>query len=71
MNGQLAAILWAQWRSLLNLYPKRDRAGMLFTAVITFFWYGIWVVAASGVALLVSESRDNAALERFLATMPA
>jgi ABC-2 type transport system permease protein len=67
MNGQLAAILWAQWRSLLNLYPKRDRAGMLFTAVITFFWYGIWVVAASGVALLVSESRDNAALERFLA----
>ncbi len=66
MNGQLAAILWAQWRSLLNLYPRRDKAGMIFTAVVTVLWYGLWVLGAAGVALLVSEAEDRQALIRFL-----
>ncbi|MBL8210114.1 MAG: hypothetical protein JNK87_05355 [Bryobacterales bacterium] len=66
MNGQLGAILWAQWRSLLNLYPRRDKAGMIFTGVVTVLWYGLWVLGSAGLALLVSEAEDRESVLRFL-----
>jgi ABC-2 type transport system permease protein len=40
---QAGAILWAQWRTLYNFYPRR---GVAWTAVVGVIWYGLWTVAA-------------------------
>ena len=50
--NQAGAILWAQWRTLRNSYP---RAGVAWTAAIGAIWYGFWVVAAIAGARLVAD----------------
>src|SRR5271154_5112037 len=49
---QARAILWAQWRTLRNFYP---RGGGAWTAVIGFGWYGFWLLAAISTARLASN----------------
>jgi len=49
------AILWAQWRTIRNFYP---RAGAGWTAGIASAWYGFWVIAAIATARLCSDP-DN------------
>ena len=51
MNQSLA-ILWAQWRSLRNFFPRR---GVGWTAVVGLIWYGFWIAAAYAVMLLTSS----------------
>ncbi|HEY1757340.1 MAG TPA: hypothetical protein VGG72_18345 [Bryobacteraceae bacterium] len=48
---QARAILWAQWRTLRNFYP---RTGIAWASLIGFLWYGAWLVAATTVARLLS-----------------
>jgi ABC-2 type transport system permease protein len=45
------AILWAQWRTMRNF----SRAGVAWTALVGFFWYGLWFTAAVATARLVSD----------------
>jgi ABC-2 type transport system permease protein len=59
------AILWAQWRTIRNFYP---RAGVALTAVIGVIWYGLWVAASVSAARLLA---DPAALERLLPALPS
>jgi ABC-2 type transport system permease protein len=54
------AILWAQWRTLRNFYP---RSGVAWTTIIGVVWYGLWLVAAVAVANLI-RNPDNVALLR-------
>ena len=49
---QARAILWAQWRTLRNFYP---RGGVAWTAVIGFVWYGFWLLAAIAAARLAAN----------------
>jgi ABC-2 type transport system permease protein len=49
------AILWAQWRTIRNFYP---RAGVGWTALIGAVWYGFWLIAAIAGSRLVA-SPDN------------
>jgi ABC-2 type transport system permease protein len=49
------AILWAQWRSVRNFYP---RAGAAWTGIIGALWYGFWSLAAIAVARLVSDPSE-------------
>ncbi len=42
MNSQARAILWAQWRSLLNYFPKSNKSGLVFPALAAIAWYGMW-----------------------------
>jgi ABC-2 type transport system permease protein len=49
---QASAILWAQWRTMRNFYP---RAGVAWTAAIAFLWYGFWAAAAIAGAKLISN----------------
>jgi ABC-2 type transport system permease protein len=46
------AILWAQWRTVRNFYP---RAGVAGTAIIGTVWYGVWLIAAVAAARLLSS----------------
>src|SRR5205823_6483164 len=41
--NQARAIVWAQWRTARNFYP---RGGVAWTAAIGFAWYGFWLLAA-------------------------
>ena len=45
------AILWAQWRTVRNFYP---RGGIGWSAMIGVVWYGFWVLAAFATARLLS-----------------
>jgi ABC-2 type transport system permease protein len=53
--NQARAILWAQWRTLMNFYP---RGGVAWTAVIGAGWYVCWSVAAIVTARLAANP-DN------------
>jgi ABC-2 type transport system permease protein len=50
--NQARAILWAQWRSVRNFFPRR---GVGWTAFVGLIWYGFWVAAAIAVTLLTSS----------------
>ena len=50
--NQARAILWAQWRSLRNFFPRR---GVGWTAIVGVIWYGFWIAAAYAVMLLTSS----------------
>ena len=39
LDQQTRAIVWAQWRSIFNRYP-RQKVGLAFTWVFTLIWYG-------------------------------
>jgi ABC-2 type transport system permease protein len=58
--NQARAIVWAQWRTARNFYP---RGGVAWTAVIGVFWYGFWVLASVAAATLASN-RENLNLLR-------
>lgn len=58
MTSRARAILWAQWRSLLNYYPRSNKLGLTFGAVLAVLWYGMWTVVAAVVAHLFSNP-DN------------
>ncbi len=59
MTAQVRAILWAQWRSLLNYYPKSNKAGLAFGVVLSSLWYGAWLTLAIFLANVFSAA-DNA-----------
>jgi ABC-2 type transport system permease protein len=46
------AILWAQWRTLRNFYP---RSGVAWASIIGLIWYGSWLVAAVTTERLLSQ----------------
>jgi len=61
--NQARAILWAQWRSLRNFFPRR---GVGWTAIVGLIWYGFWVVAAFAVMLLTSSTMSTSLSGIFL-----
>src|SRR5580698_10639385 len=46
------AILWAQWRTIRNFYP---RGGVAWTAAVGALWYGVWTLAAVATARLLAN----------------
>ncbi len=53
------AILWAHWRTLLNFYP---RAGLAWTAIAAFLWYGFWLFAAAAAGRFAAGGENVAFL---------
>ncbi len=58
MLEQAKAILWVQWRGMLNYYPRAMRAGALFSAILMGCWYLMVCVMAWGLFSLLSGMRD-------------
>lgn len=52
---QARAIIWAQWRTLLNLYPRTNRWTSALSFVLTAAWYLGWTLAAAALAVKVSS----------------
>ncbi|HBY62649.1 MAG TPA: hypothetical protein DEH78_22740 [Solibacterales bacterium] len=65
LDRRTSAVLWAQWRTLRNFYPRANRGGLVFTAIMGLLWYGSWLTGALVIAKVISISRQ-ASLERFL-----
>ncbi|HEY3741471.1 MAG TPA: hypothetical protein VGL53_16580 [Bryobacteraceae bacterium] len=51
---QARAIVWAQWRTLMNLYPRANRWTSGLSFVLTAAWYLGWTFAAAALAIKVS-----------------
>src|SRR5579872_2497877 len=62
--NQARAIVWAQWRTALNFYP---RGGVAWTAIIGAIWYGFWLVGSLAALRLAS---DPANLNLIRAALP-
>jgi ABC-2 type transport system permease protein len=63
---QIRAVLWAQWRSIYNFYPRSSRGGVLFTAAGTVLWYGMCALAAVAAALFFASATDLPLISRAL-----
>jgi ABC-2 type transport system permease protein len=61
--NQARAILWAQFRTMRNLY---SRGGAASTAVLGFLWYGFWTAAAFATGRLVSSPQNMGLLHTAL-----
>src|SRR5580704_5214120 len=68
MWNQAGAIVWAQWRSTRNHLPHANLGGMLFTGVLTAFWYGAFAYMAVLAGFLLSRPDE---LDSFHKILPA
>jgi ABC-2 type transport system permease protein len=66
MLPQAKAIVWVQWRSIVNGYPGR-KGGNWFSTFLTLAWYCICAFLAFVVFKLVSDVKDPAKVRQFLA----
>lgn len=65
-GGELGAILWAQWRTLVNHSPGRGGTGRWVTVVFTAAWYFGWMWAALAVAAVTSNPQSTPYIKAYL-----
>lgn len=65
LNQQTRAIVWAQWRSIFNRFP-RQRAGLVFTWLFSLLWYAGFAFLGVMAAWGLPEVRDHKTLLRIL-----
>ncbi len=58
MRSQALAILWAQWKSIRNHFPKAGTSDTI-SIIVTCLWYGIWILAAISEGLVCAESEPE------------
>ena len=63
---QARAIVWAQWRTIFNHYPRSNKWTSAFTMLLTLAWYAAWVSGAVGVAAKISTLADLASGRAYL-----
>ncbi len=66
MGGQISAILWAQRKSLLHHLRTAGRAGPLLSGLVLAGWYGMWLVFAAVVSVLISRPGAERYVETYL-----
>ena len=57
---QARAIVWAQWRTLLNFYPRAKKWTSALSLILTLLWYAGWAVGAWIVAARIAVLNDTA-----------
>lgn len=69
IDGRAQAILWAQFRSLLNFYRRPQMGGFWVGTILMALWYLLVAAGAAGVAALVAMARQDRfpLLDSFLA----
>jgi ABC-2 type transport system permease protein len=60
--NQARAVLWAQWRTLRNYYP---RWGAAWTVIIAVIWYGAWAAAATVIGVTMADADIDDIVEAF------
>jgi ABC-2 type transport system permease protein len=54
IDSRTRAIVWAQWRSTRNRFPRTNQAGAVFTGLMGVIWYGVFAYLAVVMAFLLS-----------------
>src|SRR5579863_4259881 len=67
MWNQAGAIVWAQWRSTRNHFPRANLAGVMFTGALTTIWYAGFAYLALLAGILLSRPGE---LESFHKILP-
>ncbi len=62
----LRAIVWAQSRTSRNFFLRANKGGLAFKWLTSLLWYGMWLLAAAGTAVLVSGRVPMNILEKAL-----
>ncbi|MDZ4801121.1 MAG: hypothetical protein SGI92_23430 [Bryobacteraceae bacterium] len=55
ISGQTRAILWVQWRSLMNFGFRRGGVSNIFTGIFMLLWYGIWGFFAWALSVAAAD----------------
>lgn len=55
MLQQTRAIVWAQWRTLLNFYSKGNWGVLIFTVVLSLGWYAMTAFGAVAIQMICAE----------------
>src|SRR5580692_7211380 len=55
MGSQARAIVWAQWRTTRNHFPRSNKAALAVNALLTVVWYGAFAFLAGLAAILLSN----------------
>ena len=58
MGNQATAIIWAQWRTTRNHFPRSNKAALAVNAFLTIVWYGGFAFLAGLVAILLSNPEE-------------
>lgn len=66
MWNQASAIVWAQWRSTRNRFPRANLGGTLFTSLLTTVWYGAFAYLAVLAGILLSRPGELASFHKIL-----
>jgi ABC-2 type transport system permease protein len=66
MWNQASAIVWAQWRSTRNRFPRANLGGTLFTGLLTTVWYGGFAYLAVLAGILLSQPGELASFHKIL-----
>ncbi|HMD51021.1 MAG TPA: hypothetical protein VKG79_18035 [Bryobacteraceae bacterium] len=64
ISARTRAILWAQWRSTRNRFPRANQVGLAFTGLMGVLWYGVFAYLAVVAAFLLSNPSELATLRR-------
>src|SRR5580704_12017838 len=67
MWNQASAIVWAQWRSTRNRFPRANLGGTVFTGLLTTVWYGGFAYLAVFAGFLLSRPDE---LDSFHKVLP-
>lgn len=59
IDGRAQAILWAQWRSILNFYQRPQMGGFWVGSIVMVVWYLMVLAGAVGLSFLVSVARQS------------
>ncbi|MCC6536359.1 MAG: hypothetical protein IT162_02340 [Bryobacterales bacterium] len=62
--AHIRAILWAQFRSLLNFYTRGNTKMLAFTVVMSALWYGMLLVGAFATFHIAADPRQLPMLRR-------
>ncbi|MEP7362590.1 MAG: hypothetical protein ABI972_04995 [Acidobacteriota bacterium] len=66
MLSQTRAILWAQFRTLLNFYSRGNTAGLWIAVIASAAWYGMVATGAVMLAFLFADPSKAALIRRVL-----
>jgi ABC-2 type transport system permease protein len=66
MWNQASAIVWAQWRSTRNRFPRANLGGTVFTGLLTTVWYGGFAYLAVLAGILLSQPGELASFHKIL-----
>jgi len=59
MQSRGAAILWAQWRTILNFYRKPQMGGYWVGTIVMAIWYLMVALGSAGIAVLLGRVRPS------------